>query len=61
MNKLIFGSILALLASLMLPTQLIYAGGPRFDSPEGESDFVQDCYRDGYESGFAHVFTVVYT
>ena len=51
-NKLIF--LVTIIPILLVPN--VYAGGPRFDSAEGESDFVQDCYRDGYESGFTHAY-----
>jgi hypothetical protein len=50
-NKLIF---LGLIPVLMLLVSNVYAEGQRFDSPEGESQEVQDCYREGYEQGFAH-------
>lgn len=50
-NKLIF---LGLIPVLMLLVPNVYAGGPRYDGPEDASQEVGDCYREGYESGFAH-------
>jgi hypothetical protein len=50
-NKLIF---LAIPILLLAAVPNVYASGPRFDSPEDEPQEVRDCYRDGYETGFAH-------
>jgi hypothetical protein len=52
-NKLVF---LGLIPVFLLLGPNAYASGPRFDAPEGESDFVQECYRDGWEQGFAHTY-----
>lgn len=30
--------------------------GPRYDAPEDNTSEVQECYRDGYESGIAHQY-----
>ena len=35
---------------------LVLSTGPRFDAPENEPQDVQDCYREGYEQGFAHQY-----
>lgn len=47
---------LAAIPVFLLLVPNVYAGGPRYDSPEGENDFTQLCYRDGYETGFVHIY-----
>jgi hypothetical protein len=51
---ILIASILGLL--VVLPTSLIYASGPRFDSPEDRPQEYRDCYRDGWEQGFAGMY-----
>ena len=53
MNKLIF---LAVIPILMLTVPNVYAGGPRFDAPEDGTQEEIDCYREGWEQGFAHKY-----
>jgi hypothetical protein len=40
----------------MLLVPNVYAGRPRLDVPEGESEEVGDCYVDGYDAGFANEY-----
>ena len=50
MNKLIF--LAAIIPVLLVPN--VYASGPRHDYPDPPpTPYSTDCYRDGYEAGFA--------
>jgi hypothetical protein len=45
------GAALSLL--LMISIQFVYAGGPRYDSPEDSTLEGGQCWVDGYDAGFA--------
>ena len=53
MNKLIYVATPIL---LLAAVPSVYASGPRFDFPDPGTKQQQQCYRDGWEQGFAGVY-----